>query len=95
LLRLLRLLDPVGYQDTASHGQVADCGEDVAALIETWDTLVREALPTAAGASRSRNCRLSSPSVTLRIRTAPGWPSRQGNGARLSPGWRPGSSAWA
>jgi hypothetical protein len=41
----------VGYQDTASHGQVVDRGEDVSELIETWDTLVREALPWAASQS--------------------------------------------
>jgi len=35
----------VGYQETASQGQVVDRAEDVAALVETWDTLVREALP--------------------------------------------------
>jgi transcriptional regulator with XRE-family HTH domain len=42
---------PVGYQDTASHGQVVDRAEDVAALIDTSDTLVREALPWAASQS--------------------------------------------
>jgi hypothetical protein len=41
----------VGYQDTASHGQIVDRGEDVAELTETWDTLVREALPWAASQS--------------------------------------------
>lgn len=38
----------VGYQDTASHGQVVDRAEDVAALVECWDTLTGEALPRAA-----------------------------------------------
>jgi Domain of unknown function (DUF5753) len=41
----------VGYQDTASNGQVVDRAEDVAALNDTWDTLVREALPWAASQS--------------------------------------------
>jgi transcriptional regulator with XRE-family HTH domain len=41
----------VCYQETASQGQVVDRGEDVAAIIETWDTLVREALPWAASQS--------------------------------------------
>jgi hypothetical protein len=38
----------VGYQDPAAQGQVVDRPEDVSALIECWDTLVREALPLAA-----------------------------------------------
>jgi transcriptional regulator with XRE-family HTH domain len=38
----------VGYQDTASYGQVVDRIEDVGALTDRWDTLVREALPLAA-----------------------------------------------
>jgi transcriptional regulator with XRE-family HTH domain len=39
----------VGYQDTAaSYGQVVDQIEDVGALTDRWDTLVREALPLAA-----------------------------------------------
>jgi transcriptional regulator with XRE-family HTH domain len=41
----------VGYQETTSQGQVVDRGQDVSALIETWDTLVREALPWAASQS--------------------------------------------
>jgi hypothetical protein len=41
----------VGYQETASQGQVVDRGQDISALIETWDTLVREALPWAASQS--------------------------------------------
>ena len=38
----------VGYQETASAGQFVDHSEDIAALVECWDTLVREALPWAA-----------------------------------------------
>jgi transcriptional regulator with XRE-family HTH domain len=38
----------VGYQETASAGQFVDRTEDVSALAECWDTLVREALPWAA-----------------------------------------------
>ena len=38
----------VGYQDTASWGQVVDRAEDVAELVDGWDTLVREALPWTA-----------------------------------------------
>lgn len=38
----------VGYQDTASTGQFVDHTNDLAALAECWDTLVREALPWAA-----------------------------------------------
>jgi transcriptional regulator with XRE-family HTH domain len=41
----------VGYQDTASQGQVVDRAEDIGALVECWDTLVREALPWAASQS--------------------------------------------
>jgi transcriptional regulator with XRE-family HTH domain len=41
----------VGYQDTASHGQIVDRDEDVGALIDCWDTLVREALPLPASLS--------------------------------------------
>ena len=37
--------------EQASQGQVVDRGQDVSALIETWDTLVREALPWAASQS--------------------------------------------
>lgn len=38
----------VGYQEAASAGQFVDRGEDVTALAECWDTMVREALPWAA-----------------------------------------------
>jgi transcriptional regulator with XRE-family HTH domain len=38
----------VGYQEAAAQGQVVDRAEDVATLIDCWDTLVREALPWAA-----------------------------------------------
>lgn len=39
---------PVGYQETASQGQLVDQREDVRTLDDCWDTLVREALPWAA-----------------------------------------------
>ena len=39
---------PVGYQEAASEGQLVDRAEGVATLAESWDTLVREALPWAA-----------------------------------------------
>ena len=38
----------VGYQETACQGQLVDRREDVVALTDCWDTLVREALPWAA-----------------------------------------------
>jgi transcriptional regulator with XRE-family HTH domain len=38
----------VGYQDTALYGHVVDRAEDVSALTDRWDTVVREALPLAA-----------------------------------------------
>jgi transcriptional regulator with XRE-family HTH domain len=38
----------VGYQETACQGQLVDRREDVVALADCWDTLVREALPWAA-----------------------------------------------
>lgn len=38
---------PVGYQETAAQGQLVDRREDVVTLTESWDTLVREALPWA------------------------------------------------
>ena len=38
----------VGYQETACQGQFVDRREDVVALADCWDTLVREALPWAA-----------------------------------------------
>lgn len=41
----------VGYQDTASQGQYVELAEDVTALIDCWDTLVKEALPLAASQS--------------------------------------------
>jgi transcriptional regulator with XRE-family HTH domain len=41
----------VGFQDSASQGQVVDRDEDVDALIGCWDTLVREALPLGASLS--------------------------------------------
>ena len=37
----------VGYQETACQGQLVDRREDVVALADCWDTLVREALPWA------------------------------------------------
>jgi transcriptional regulator with XRE-family HTH domain len=41
----------VGYQETACQGQFVDRREDVGALVDCWDTLVREALPWAASQS--------------------------------------------
>jgi transcriptional regulator with XRE-family HTH domain len=41
----------VGYQETASQGQLVDHQEHVETLIECWDTLVREALPWKASQS--------------------------------------------
>jgi transcriptional regulator with XRE-family HTH domain len=38
----------VGFQDTPSSGQIVDRAEDIGALVNYWDTLVREALPLAA-----------------------------------------------
>jgi hypothetical protein len=38
----------VGYQEPASHGQIVDRVEDLSALTDCWDTVVREALPLAA-----------------------------------------------
>ena len=38
----------VGFQDTPSYGQIVDRAEDIGALVNYWDTLVREALPLAA-----------------------------------------------
>lgn len=38
----------VGYQETASQGQVVDRTEDIEVLLESWDTLTREALPRKA-----------------------------------------------
>jgi transcriptional regulator with XRE-family HTH domain len=38
----------VGYQDTALYGHVVDRAEDVSALTDRWDRVVREALPLAA-----------------------------------------------
>ena len=38
----------VGYQETACQGQFVDRQEDVEALADCWDNLVREALPWAA-----------------------------------------------
>jgi transcriptional regulator with XRE-family HTH domain len=38
----------VGYQETACQGQFVDRREDIGALADCWDTLVREALPWAA-----------------------------------------------
>jgi hypothetical protein len=41
----------VGYQETTCQGQFVDRREDVGALVDCWDTLVREALPWAASQS--------------------------------------------
>lgn len=41
----------VGYQETASQGQFVDHDEHVKALCDSWDTLVREALPWKASQS--------------------------------------------
>jgi transcriptional regulator with XRE-family HTH domain len=54
----------VGFQETASYGQVVDRAEDVSALIECWDTLVREALPLAASQALLEEAAKSWTSVT-------------------------------
>jgi len=41
----------VGYQETACQGQFVDRHEDVETLLDSWDTLVREALPWATSQS--------------------------------------------
>jgi transcriptional regulator with XRE-family HTH domain len=41
----------VGYQETASEGQLVEGAEGLMTLAECWDTVVREALPWAASQS--------------------------------------------
>lgn len=54
----------VGYQETASQGQVVDRHEDVRTLVDCWDTLVREALPWAASQALLEEAAKSWTSVT-------------------------------
>jgi hypothetical protein len=54
----------VGFQDTPSSGQIVDRTEDVGALVNYWDTLVREALPLAASLALLEEAAKSWTSVT-------------------------------